>query len=148
MSKTAPKPEDWWTVADVKDLNKLEIKVKAAKPILMFRRVRLVNPLVLTVFTLLSQRREKGEFAEDPSQRLLLAVSKNETAVRIMVESNDTVIHRVVGRTWAAESAALATALDRQLHGRLLLESISIENSAGIWCPYFYTCPYAEHAIF
>ena len=133
MSKTAPKPEDWWTVADVKDLNKLEIKVKAAKPILMFRRVRLVNPLVLTVFNVSFAKEGKRRIRGGSITTVTTCGVKNETAVRIMVESNDTVIHRTVGRTWAAESAALATALDRQLHGRLLLESISIENSAEIW---------------
>ena len=34
--KTSQKPEDEWTVADVKDLNKLVGKVKASKTILVF----------------------------------------------------------------------------------------------------------------
>ena len=41
-----------------------------------------------------------------------------------MVEFDGTVIHTVIGSTFAAESATLATALDRQLYVRLLSETI------------------------
>ena len=48
-----------------------------------------------------------------------------------MVELNSIVIHTVIGTTLAAESAALATALDRQFYVRLLLESILLGVPIG-----------------
>ena len=57
----------------------------------------------------------------------------NKQCVPSIAECNSTVIHRVIGSTLAAESAALATALDRQLDVRLWLDSILFGERQG-WC--------------
>ena len=45
-------------------------------------------------------------------------------AICTMVEFNSAVLHRAIGSTLAAESAALANAVYRQLYGRLRVEAL------------------------
>ena len=126
VSKTAQKPEDGWTDADVKDLNMWVGKMKASKRIPMFRSVRLVKLVVLTAFD--------AHFAKDLTAEsgLITTITacgvENEQTVFTMVEFNRTVIHRVIGSMQAAESAVLATALDRLL---FLLELILCGEPQG-----------------
>ena len=65
------------------------------------------------------QRTKKDGEMEDFITTITTHGVENESAVCTMVEFNSTVVHRVIGSTLAAESAALATARGRQFFLRL-----------------------------
>ena len=79
---------------------------------------------VVTTFDVCVAKEERAQSGRIP----------DNSRCREQIEFESTVIHRVIGSTLAAETAAVANVVDRQLNARLAVEAFMKSETEGGRC--------------